>query len=83
MEQVEGIFNTTSSPEKDIFNKPLPIEQKMFFFDLRTTPRGDYLKITEKRNEHRNTIKIPATGLAKFQEKISEIIQFIMSNEKN
>ena len=34
--------------EKDIYNQKLPIEQKMFFFDLKTTPQGEYLKITEK-----------------------------------
>ncbi len=46
--------------EKDIFNQKMPIEQKIFFFDLKTTPQGEYLKITEKRNSMRNTIKIPA-----------------------
>ena len=66
--------------EKDILNKRLPIEQKMFFFDLRTTKNGDYLKITEKRNELRNTIKIPATGLPEFKDILQEIIQFIDSD---
>ena len=67
--------------EKDIFNKRLPIEQKIFFFDLRNTPNGDYLKITEKRNELRNTIKIPATGLPEFKEILQEIIDFIEKSE--
>lgn len=69
------------SMEKDILNKKLPIEQKMFFFDLRTTRNGDYLKITEKRNELRNTIKIPATGLPEFKETLQEVIEFI-ENER-
>ena len=63
--------------EKDIFNQKLPIEQKMFFFDLKTTPQGEYLKITEKRNQMRNTIKIPAKGLTDFKETLEKIINFM------
>lgn len=65
--------------EKDIFNQKLPIEQKMFFFDLKTTPQGEYLKITEKRNQMRNTIKIPANGLTSFKETLEKIISFMES----
>ncbi len=65
--------------EKDIFNEKLPIEQKMFFFDLKTTPQGEYLKITEKRNQMRNTIKIPAKGLTSFKETLEKIISFMES----
>ena len=63
--------------EKDIFNEKLPIEQKIFFFDLKTTQHGEYLKITEKRNQMRNTIKIPATGLHDFKESLSKVIEFL------
>ncbi len=63
--------------EKDIFNLKLPIEQKMFFFDLKTTPQGEYLKITEKRNQMRNTIKIPAKGLRDFKESLKNVIGFL------
>ena len=63
--------------EKDIFNEKLPIEQKMFFFDLKTTPQGEYLKITEKRNQMRNTIKIPAKGLRDFKESLKNVIGFL------
>lgn len=65
--------------EKDIYNQKLPIEQKMFFFDLKTTPQGEYLKITEKRNTMRNTIKIPATGLAEFRDMIQKIMDFMVT----
>ena len=63
--------------EKDIFNQKLSIEQKMFFFDLKTTPQGEYLKITEKRNQMRNTIKVPAKGLHNFKEILEKVITFI------
>ncbi len=62
--------------EKDIFNQKIIIEQKVFYFDLKTTPRGEYLKITEKRNGMRNTIKIPATGLKEFRTTLEEVIGF-------
>ncbi len=65
--------------EKDIYSQKLPIEQKMFFFDLKTTPQGEYLKITEKRNAMRNTIKIPATGLADFRDMIQKIMDFMLT----
>lgn len=65
--------------EKDIFNQKMPIEQKIFFFDLKTTPQGEYLKITEKRNSMRNTIKIPAKGLNDFKKTLEKVINFIES----
>ena len=68
--------------EKDLFSKKMPIEQKMFFFDLKATPNGEYLKITEKRNNMRNTIRIPARGLGDFKESLSKIIEF-MNNYQN
>ncbi len=68
--------------EKDIYNQKLPIEQKMFFFDLKTTPQGEYLKITEKRNSMRNTIKIPANGLSDFKDVVQKVISF-MNDYKN
>lgn len=65
--------------EKDIFSQKLSVEQKKIFFDLKSTPKGDYLKITEKRNNIRNTIKIPAQGLAEFRETISNVMEFLDS----
>lgn len=63
--------------EKDIYNQKLPIEQKIFFFDLKTTPQGEYLKITEKRHTMRNTIKIPAKGLDNFRNTLEKVINFM------
>ncbi|MBN1899087.1 MAG: DNA-binding protein [Spirochaetes bacterium] len=65
--------------EKDIYNQKLPIEQKMFFFDLKSTPQGEYLKVTEKRNAMRNTIKIPVTGLSEFKEMLQKIMDFVVT----
>ncbi|MBU1076963.1 MAG: DNA-binding protein [Spirochaetes bacterium] len=67
--------------EKDIYNEKLPIEQKIFFFDLKTTPQGEYLKITEKRHTMRNTIKVPANGLNNFRESLEKVISFLDSYE--
>jgi len=63
--------------EKDIFNQKITIEQKIFFFDLKSTPKGEYLKITEKRNNIRNTIKIPADGLNSFKQTLEKVMDFI------
>jgi hypothetical protein len=63
--------------EKDLFSQKMTIEQKKIFIDLKSTPRGDYLKITEKRNNIRNTIKIPAEGLMEFRDALSKVLEFI------
>ncbi|MDD5066147.1 MAG: DNA-binding protein [bacterium] len=68
--------------EKDIFSQKLIVEQKKIFFDLKSTPKGDYLKITEKRNNIRNTIKIPAQGLVEFRETITKVIGFMETYNK-
>ncbi len=69
--------------EKDIFSKKLVIEQKIFYFDLKTTPKGEYLKVTEKRNGMRNTIKIPANGLKDFKNIMESIIDFANNYSMN
>lgn len=77
---IKGVHNME---EKDIFSQKLPIEQKMFFFDLKTTPNGEYLKITEKRNNMRNTIRVPAKGLGNFKESLMKIIEFMNMYENH
>jgi len=62
--------------EKVLFSKKIPIERKIFFLDLIKTDNGNYLKLTEKRNNIRNTVKIPDSGLSELQSVFEEIIRF-------
>lgn len=62
--------------EKVLFSKKIPIERKLFFLDLIETDNGNYLKLTEKRNNIRNTVKIPDSGLSELKSVFEEIIRF-------
>ncbi len=52
----------------------ITVERKNFIFDLRENPRGRFLRITEDANGRRDSIVIPAPGLAEFRRVIDAII---------
>lgn len=58
-----------------IKSEHLVVERKSFFFDLKQNPRGRFLRITEDVNGRRDTIIIPAPGLAEFQQIINGMIE--------
>ncbi len=47
----------------------------MFVFRLKENVRGRLLRITEDTGGKRNSIIIPATGLAEFKKLLDEMIQ--------
>jgi hypothetical protein len=51
------------------------IERKFFTFTLKENPRGRLLRITEDIGGRRNSIIIPATGLAEFKKLLDEMIK--------
>ena len=53
------------------------IERKTFAFQLQENLRGRLLRITEDVNGRKNSIVIPATGLAEFQRALNEISQTV------
>lgn len=53
----------------------LQVERKQFFFALKENPRGRFLRISEEASGRRNTIIIPATGLADFQKLLEEMLK--------
>ncbi|KAF5205040.1 Transcription factor pur-alpha [Thalictrum thalictroides] len=44
----------------------LQVEHKLFYFDLKENPRGQYLKISEKTSATRSTIIVPLNGIVWF-----------------
>ncbi|OVA12965.1 PUR-alpha/beta/gamma [Macleaya cordata] len=50
----------------ELLCKTLQVEHKLFYFDLKENPRGQYLKISEKTSATRSTIIVPATGIVWF-----------------
>jgi hypothetical protein len=75
-----GQYSSSSSPkphgeEKTLRTERLQIERKTFLFALKENPRGRFLRITEDVSGHRDTIIIPAPGLADFRKVIDAMAQ--------
>ena len=60
--------------EEMIHSDTLQVERKFFYFDLKKNQVGVFLKITEKKDERRNSIIIPESGLEEFVNKIQSLI---------
>ncbi len=58
--------SATSGSDETIKSERIQIERKLFLFTLKENPRGRFLRITEDVGGRRDTIIIPATGLADF-----------------
>ncbi|PIA24737.1 hypothetical protein AQUCO_56500001v1 [Aquilegia coerulea] len=50
----------------ELLCKTLQVEHKLFYFDLKENPRGQYLKISEKTSATRSTIIVPLNGIVWF-----------------
>src|SRR3954465_9936838 len=53
----------------------IQIERKTFVFTLKENPRGRFLRITEDVNGRKDTIIIPAPGLADFKKIIDAMVK--------
>jgi hypothetical protein len=56
----------SANNDAELLSKTLQVEQKLFYFDLKENPRGQYLKISEKTSGSRSTIIVPIGGVAWF-----------------
>ncbi|MCX8090159.1 MAG: PUR family DNA/RNA-binding protein [Verrucomicrobiae bacterium] len=56
--------------ETTLRSDKIQIERKTFVFTLKENPRGRFLRITEDVSGRRDTIIIPAPGLADFRKMI-------------
>ena len=60
--------------DEKLYTDTLQVERKFYFFDFKENSEGRYLKITEKKDDRRNAIIIPESGLKEFTDKIQDII---------
>lgn len=60
--------------EDTLKSEKLQIERKTFVLTLKDNPRGRFLRITEDVNGRRDTIIIPATGLADFKRVVDQMV---------
>lgn len=56
----------TAGNDVELVSKTLQFEHKLFYFDLKENPRGQYLKISEKTSATRSTIIVPVNGILWF-----------------
>src|SRR5205807_5258845 len=61
--------------EETIKTEKIQIERKTFVFTLKENPRGRFLRITEDVKGRRDTIIIPAPGLADFKKIVDEMVK--------
>jgi len=66
--------NLNMANEEKLYSDTLQVERKFFFFDLKRNSEGTFLKITEKKDDRRNSIIIPDTGLNEFVDKIKDVL---------
>jgi hypothetical protein len=64
-----------SVQEDTLKTDKVQIERKTFVFTLKENPRGRFLRITEDVNGRRDTIIIPAPGLAEFKKLLDEMVK--------
>lgn len=55
-------------------SRELQVERKHFFIELRENDRGRFLRITEEAHGRRNTVIIPSTGVAEFEQLLGEVV---------
>lgn len=61
--------------EETIKTDKIQIERKTFIISLKENPRGRFLRITEDVNGRRDTIILPATGLAEFKRVVDDMFK--------
>ena len=57
-------------------SEKIQVDRKIFFFDLKENDRGRFLKITEDVGGRRDTIMVPAEGLADFADALNAIVDY-------
>ena len=64
-----------SVQEDTLKTDKVQIERKTFVFTLKENLRGRFLRITEDVNGRRDTIIVPAPGLAEFKKLLDEMVR--------
>jgi len=60
--------------DENLYSDTLQVERKFYFFDIKQNSEGMFLRITEKKDDRRNAIIVPASGLVDFSEKLQDVI---------
>ncbi len=66
--------NGGNAVDKELLSEHAHIERKVFSFDLRENAMGRFLKITEDVGGRRDTVIIPASGLAQIKDLLDKVL---------
>merc|ERR1712014_39027 len=67
--------NGDSLPPADGQSKHIRIENKSFYFDMKSNHQGRYMSISEVRGNYRNSILVPESGWRNVRDVLDEFIK--------
>jgi len=70
-----GYDNGDSLPAGDGQSKHIRIENKSFYFDMKSNHQGRYMSISEVRGNYRNSILVPESGWRNVRDVLDEFIK--------
>ena len=73
--QYSGHSGKPQVNEDTLRTEKIQVERKTFIFTLKENPRGRFLRITEDVGGRRDTIILPATGLADFKQVLDDMLE--------
>jgi hypothetical protein len=74
-DQYSGQSGKPQVNEDTLRTEKIQVERKTFIFTLKENPRGRFLRITEDVGGRRDTIILPATGLADFKQVLDDMLE--------
>ena len=83
----EGVARSTSPqegrkhPDLELFSVQFPVENKMFYVDLKQNSNGTYLKISEKSGGRRHNVLIPLAGLQQLREALDQALAVVQQQD--
>jgi hypothetical protein len=75
-------FDGRSRGDHELFSVQFPVENKMFYVDLKQNSAGTYLKISEKSGGRRHNVLIPVAGLPQLREALEQAMSVAGEHRK-
>ena len=73
-DRFSGHGGRSHSGDRTLRSETIQVERKTFIFTLKENPRGRFLRITEDVNGRRDSIILPAPGLADFKRVVDRML---------
>jgi len=66
----------SSNDRDELFSRKINAAQRTFFIDVKESPRGRFLKISEKSRGRRSTVMMDAEDVAEFLDAITAAAKY-------